>query len=404
MPPVVTVASPNGGERVFTGAPYGLRWDVEHGEGATSYDVQISTNNGASYSTIAGCAGLPASARSCAWPAPGPASTKARIRVIARNGGSEVAADASNAYFTIMTGTPVVTVISPNTAVNWGRGSTQQIKWSHNLGANAHVRIDASRDGGTTYSTVAASVKNNSSTSGSFYWTLSVPNTTAALIRISALDLPATDTSNSVFVVADPYINVATVKAGTDWGYGTQRQHTWTTNLGPIDQVNVLLSTDAGQTFQRTLATGIVATAKRASFITPVLPSATMAARLRVAWANAPAGGAAAGTTSTNFQVAPPYLRLTSPNGGERWSGGAAAAVTWMNNLGGYESIRLDLSTDGGQTFATTVVPSTASDGSHTVIPTSGWASGQAVMRGQWLSDAAVSDVSNSAFTITAAP
>ena len=58
-----------------------------------------------------------------------PATAQARIRV-SQIGGP--ATDQSNAAFTIAAAALAVT--APNTNVNWGIGSSRQIRWSHNLG------------------------------------------------------------------------------------------------------------------------------------------------------------------------------------------------------------------------------------------------------------------------------
>jgi hypothetical protein len=400
-PPTVSVRSPNGGEKLFTAAPYVVEWTAADDDGLASFTVEVSTNNGTSYSPVSGCTSLPAAARHCAWSTPGPATSTARIRVVATDMFGATGSDASDGAFTIASGSPSVTVTAPNAAVNWGRGSRQQIKWSHNLGTNSYVRIEISRDGGVTYSDVAPVVKNSSSGSGVFDWVVTEPNTSAALIRISWTAGAASDVANVPFTIADPYILVPKPAAGTSWGYDTQQLVGWKTNLGPADRVNVLLSTDGGRTFVVPLASGLGASTNTARFATPVLPSATTTARVRVAWANAPGGVSLMTSSPANFRVEPPFVKVAAPNGGETLIAGTSTTIRWVHNLGSLDNVRIDLSLDGGQTYPTVVSATTASDGSHAVVPTLAWATTAARVRIAWLKNAAtVVDVSDAVFQV----
>jgi hypothetical protein len=173
------------------------------------------------------------------------------------------------------------------------------------------------------------------------------------------------------------------------------------TNLGIGDVVNVLLSTDGGATFTSTLATGVSAAAKqRTMFAVPQLAVPTASARIRVVWANAPPGFAAGGTSPANFRVEPPFVRLTSPNGGETWTTGSTASITWIHNLGLLESVRLDLSTDAGATYGTVLTPATGSDGSQSVGVVAAWVTPAAGLRIAWVRNTAVSDVADHPFTV----
>jgi subtilisin family serine protease len=399
-PPSVTVLTPNGGEKLFTGAPFVLEWTATDADGVASIDVELSTNNGSTYTGIPGCVGLAGTATSCTWSAPGPVSTTARIRVLARDVLGALGGDASNATFTIASGMPFVTVSVPNTVVNWGRGSTQQIKWTHNLGATSFVRVDVSRDAGATYAPIATSVKNTSATSGLLDWTVTGPNTTAALIRVSWLRGPAVDASNVAFTIADPYLTLTAPTGTANWGYSTMQRPSWTTNLGPGDRVDVLLSIDGGLSFPTALATGIAASAKLATIQTPSLGTPTTTARVQVVWTNPPAGFALSRTSPANFRIEPPFVRVTAPNGGQIWTSGYTASITWAQNLGLLETVQIDLSTDGGQTYPVVIVASTGSDGTHSAVVSSAWITPTAKVRVTWLKGATVTDASDAVFKI----
>jgi reprolysin-like metallo-peptidase family M12B len=78
-----------------------------------------------------------------------------------------------------------------------------------------------------------------------------------------------------------------------------------------------------------------------------------------------------ASTTVTINAAAGPFV-VTQPNTAVSWTGGTTESVTW--NVAGTDTapiscanVRIDLSTDGGANFATTVLASTANDGSEAV-------------------------------------
>jgi hypothetical protein len=83
-----------------------------------------------------------------------------------------------------------MTVTAPTGTSNWTIGSTRTISWTNNLGATATVRLEVSRDNGSTWSQIAASVQNTSASGGSFAWVVTGPATANGRIR-------ATWTANS---------------------------------------------------------------------------------------------------------------------------------------------------------------------------------------------------------------
>ena len=153
---------------------------------------------GATYSPVSGCTGLSASARSCNWVA-GPVTTRGRIRVIARDGAGTQVPDQSNTNFTV----GFITATAPGGAAVWAIGSTQQIKWSHNIGKGAAVKIELSRNGGASWEIVAASVNNSGSSAGVYNWTVAGPVTAQGRIRVTSLSVPAiTDVTNQNFTIS----------------------------------------------------------------------------------------------------------------------------------------------------------------------------------------------------------
>ncbi len=396
--PVVTVVTPNGGNTLYSSTPTVLEWTAADAASPMSvFNVYLSTDGGTTFGAPI-CANVPASQSQCTW-TPTPATTAGRIRVVGTDASGNVAADLSDTNFTInATGTPSVRVTAPNTLVNWGAGSTQNITWTHNLGAGAEMNLEVSVDGGSNWAPIAARVRNTSATVGSYLWTITSPLSLTARVRVTWNNGAVTDASDTDFTIEPAFITVAMPVAGTSWGFGTRQTQNWVTNLGPGDRVDVSFSTDGGGTFPLTIASNAVAGARTAAVTIPVLPAPTAAARTRIAWTNAPAGFAAEGIGSEDFLVEPAFVRVTTPNGGEVWTSGTNQTVTWAHNLG-LESVAIDVSLDDGATYLSALA-STPSDGAQAVPINSAWNSTQARVRVSWVASAAVADASDASFTI----
>jgi hypothetical protein len=204
-PPVVTVLRPNAaGEKLFTGTQFVIEWNAADDVAIDTIDVFVSTNGGTTYTPVAGCVALPGTARRCIWATPCPMTTKGRIRVMATDAAGNSAMDASDANFTIVSGSGVIAVSRPNTALTWAIGTVQQLKWIHNLGLNAWVDVEVSRDNGATWALVAASVKSGTGSSGWLPWQVTGPATRQGRIRVSAVNVSVSDVSNVNFRITAP--------------------------------------------------------------------------------------------------------------------------------------------------------------------------------------------------------
>jgi uncharacterized repeat protein (TIGR01451 family)/uncharacterized repeat protein (TIGR02543 family) len=95
---------------------------------------------------------------------------------------------------------PSVTVTSPNGGEHWNTGSIRTITWTSS-GVTGNVRIDISRDGGSSWSVIITNTAND----GSLSWTVAGPATTQARIRVSSTsDGSVWDMSNGNFIISLP--------------------------------------------------------------------------------------------------------------------------------------------------------------------------------------------------------
>jgi hypothetical protein len=99
---------------------------------------------------------------------------------------------------------PSVTVLSPNGGESWPVGSTRTIQWN-STNIPGDVRIELSRDGGSSFSDLASTALNT----GSFSWDVTGPASQAGIIRISDAGSPAVnDLSDAPFAITQSAIAI----------------------------------------------------------------------------------------------------------------------------------------------------------------------------------------------------
>jgi hypothetical protein len=110
QPPSVALSVPNGGESWLVGTTRTIQWSATDNGTIANLDLDYSTDGGATY-LHAIATGVP-NTGSYAWVVPNTPATTARVRLTARDGAGNTAADASNANFTIAPGGGASNVVS----------------------------------------------------------------------------------------------------------------------------------------------------------------------------------------------------------------------------------------------------------------------------------------------------
>jgi len=186
-PGSLTVTAPNGGGSWVIGGAQTIRWSSAGVSG--NVRIELSRNNGSTWTTL--LSSVPNTGAQ-SWTVTGPATTQARIRISSVTGAAT--SDTSDASFAI-TGSLAVT--APNGGESWAAGSRQNIRWTSS-GVSGNVRIELSRNGGGTWTTLWSSTSND----GRQSWTVTGPSTANALVRITSLSAPiVSDTSNTPFTI-----------------------------------------------------------------------------------------------------------------------------------------------------------------------------------------------------------
>jgi hypothetical protein len=203
----------------------------------TPFRIEASRDDGATWSTVGSMRAQASRARFW-WTVAGPATARLRFRVSAD--GSMRAADLNDAPITV--DVAALSLEGLNT-LHWGLGSTQTIRWAHNLGARVGVAIDLSRDGGATWEPLEARVDTSGTETTAWKWTVTGPATQRGVLRIKSLDGIAAGELHSI-VIAPPFIQLAPVRPATPWHACEPRRLRWTSNLGRSDVVQLQMSGD----------------------------------------------------------------------------------------------------------------------------------------------------------------
>jgi len=116
---------------------------------------------------------------------------------------------------------PWVRVVYPNGGELWRLGSTQEVQWRSN--GVATVRIDLSRDDGTSWETIGGPVD---ATIGLYGWTVIEPDSDRCLVRVcDAVDDVPAGQSGATFTI--PGIVVTSPNGGEVWRIASAQTMTW---------------------------------------------------------------------------------------------------------------------------------------------------------------------------------
>jgi Bacterial Ig domain len=390
-PMAVTVLSPNGGNRVFAGVPTTVGWS--HTGTPVSFDVAVSIDNGVTFAPIPTCTNLSASAGSCIWTPSATPSVGASIMVTARDGNGGTVTDRSDSVFTIAV--PSITVSAPGAGASWTAGTIRSITWSHNLGPSSSVRLELSRNGGSTWEILAPSIQNLTETSGSYSLPIATPATSNGLVKVTWLNGPASGSSAAFSIVAPAIMMVAPTASDT-WQAGASRTITFMHNLGADQLLNIEASHDDGLTWS-SVGTVVTTSSTTASYSWIVSGPPTSVAHVRVSWI----GSGFFASSDGRFTISS-SITITAPSTPVTWAIGSIHTISWTQTLGVSDTVDVSFSPDGGLTWmpiALGIASTSATTGSYRgTMPTIATATG--VIRVSSSSDPAESDVSHQFVTL----
>jgi len=282
---------------------------------------------------------------------------------------------------------PAITVTSPVGGESLLVGASHNITWS-TQGRVGNVRIEYSTNGGGTWTTIIAETDND----GLYAWPAPNAVSDSCLVRVSeAADGAPSDVSDSAFAIQNvPTITVTAPNGAEIWYIGANRDITWT-STGTVGAVRIEYSSDGGSNWN------VVAdsTDNDGAHAWTVPDSAATTYLVRISEA---IDGDPRDVSDAPFTVEiEPTLTLTSPIGGETWHVGSVQAVTWQS-AGAVDSIRIDMSTDGGTTWIA-LAPKAPDSGTYSLVVPNTVSADCRVRIGDWRNQS-VTDESDASFAI----
>ena len=330
---LITVLSPNGGEVILTGASTNITWqsyNVPEG----NVMIELSRDSGATWETIAAST---ANDGQATWICTSPLSSRCLIRITSL--ADPTMSDTSDNTFKILTRS--LTITQPNGGEIWETGTTQTISWTR-LNCTGNVKIELTRDGGSTFETIVAST----SATSSYQWTVTSPVSTSCKVKITSLSYPTVyDSSNAVFTITDRGITVTAPTVGAQYTVGEISTITWTSRNLPTGNVKIEISRDSGANWS-TLAASISNSGSAAWVVSGPDSDHCL---IRV---TSLADPTISDVTDGEFAIATRSIDILSPVAGDTWGIGETRSITWQTtNIDG--TLTIDLTRDRGDTIET---------------------------------------------------
>jgi hypothetical protein len=167
---------------------------------APQFLIEISRDSGRTWDYLTTVANAHGDSQNFHWTVTGPLTSAAKFRVSAI--GDAEATDVNDVNVRIAKAT--LEILSPTQTTSAVFGSALVVRYRHSLGARAAIAIEVSGNNGQTWRSIAAT-ETNGSVTGTFQWTVDLPPTSRARIRVRALDdISAAATSRAFTVSAHP--------------------------------------------------------------------------------------------------------------------------------------------------------------------------------------------------------
>jgi hypothetical protein len=375
----LTMISPISGEMLPAGSLKQITWASQGLIFAVS--LELSIDRGSNWIVIADST---ENDGAYDWLVPPLVSDSCLIRVSDAADGEP--SDATDAVFSIV---PSIDLISPNGGETLYAGSVVNVTWNTS-GALALVRLEFSTNAGNSWTPITIASEND----GSYSWSVPTVFSYYNLIRISdAADGEPWDVSDAVFSIlpSPPTLVLTSPNGGETLQSGSSTTITWNTG-GALALVKLELSSDSGNSW-----TMITPSTENDGGYPWTVPNVISDQNLlRISDSN---DGDPADVTDAVFSIVPPpaVLTLTSPNGGESFFAGSAATITWSSS-GALDFIRLEFSSDAGNTWSL-ITAATENDGTFVwTIPS--LVSDHGLIRISDAIDNDPSDTSDSSFSI----
>ena len=381
--PWVSITFPNGGED-WTGCDdLYITWNT-NGTG-NYFDIQLSSDNGATWTNIATSYYDTGTTGSYNWdPVTNLSSDECLIRVTDHN--YAAAADTSDAEFTLNQNTDIV-VTSPNGGENWEVGTVQTISWASSLGSNQYDIYYSTNNGNSwnyityTYST-------------SYNWTIPDDVSDNCQIRIWDDDNTCVrdiGDANFSIIPPTPVITVNNPNSGTYY-IGKSYNITWSSEYLASEFVSISFSYDNGSSWTELASI----TEDDGSYSWTIPENLSDECLIRVT----EYGNPAVYDDSEVFSIVNPYISLSSPNGGESFEGCESMTISWSRG-GTSNYYRIEYSQNGGADWTTITSSYYISGNSYTWSTIHNISSDNCIIRVSDANNPVATDISDEPFEIS---
>ncbi len=343
-PQLITVISPNGGERWQVGSTQQITWSTRNYTGPITILLNRNFPGDSNWITIGQITG---NVQSFSWTVTDPISERCRIRLVSPTLPPFPVEDISNANFSIVAPeTTGMTILSPNGGERWAIGTTQCVTWvSRNYGGAVTIELNRNFPSDSMWEVIG---QVNTATIGRFEWIVTGHVSEQCRIRLTTPVVPpfaVDDISDHNFAIVNgdvhPSIVVGAPNGGERWIIGSSQRISWraTGLVGDVSiQINRHFPLDSMWEFIGT------ATLPSDGFTWIVSGPVTSTARIMVRAMNYNVDYS--DISNENFGIAennPTPITVLTPNGGEVWNVGTEQRITYTTaNLSGSVTIQLN--------------------------------------------------------------
>ena len=323
----ITLDTPILDEVVIQGDFYDVAWTWD-GEATTStLTIKFSTDSGTTYPTTLDSL-LPNSPAVYSWYVPQDIETATGKLWIYDT--EDPLVESFSPVFTISI--PKINITAPLIGNQWYATGDYNVTWGTIGTVGSNLSIQYSIDGGA-WTSVSPAPTGQQITNKSYAWKVVNNAGSTAQIKITDTDRPTVTKTSDTFSIIAPTLTI-TAPDGSEtgasaWVVGTDHDLTWTTtggSVGAVDPLKIRYTTN-GSTYTTIadITDSEVLTSDAGSYTWTVPNDVSDSVQVKIYDINR----VATTDTSEMFEIAPPSITITAPNGGESWIIGTEHNVTW---------------------------------------------------------------------------
>lgn len=323
----ITLIQPNGGVDLVLWDSYQVLWDTFGTTGDVSVELYQDNEKKSDITLVDGYWDID--------PNTYKAGDNYKVKVTATTTvGALQVSDMSDNVFSLVY--PTMTVTAPNGGENWGPGKSYKIKWTSNSANTVDIFYWDDKNG--TWTVLASNYANT----GVYTWSIpdDQPLGTKYLVKVKLSNSSLQDQSDDPFTIGgSSAFQVVSPNGGEYWslsdsvkGFSAQRSINWICTIPGNVNLDLYKSGEKLMTIASNIANTGTHVWTIPQYNDPASPPTSLNIgddyRIRVSSTISDDYD----FSDENFQLAPGYLTVTSPDGGETWAKDRQT-ITWDSNL-----------------------------------------------------------------------